>query len=204
MEGFPNQDDPGMIHRTVTRRLGHKDDDPLPDLLLIDGGKSQLNAAVAAVQEQLGKGGPAIAALAKGRGEQAQDKVYLPNRKNPVTFPKGDPGLMLLMRVRDESHRFVHTFHSHSRKKAVIRSSLDEIRGIGPKKRQALLKAFGSVKRLLAASEEEIARVPGIGTRDAKRVRAYLVETQTAENSRETPQSEPKVRPKIFSEDSFS
>ncbi|MEJ2716156.1 MAG: excinuclease ABC subunit UvrC [Deltaproteobacteria bacterium] len=125
MEGFANQDDPGMIHRTLTRRLCHKDDDPLPDLLLIDGGKSQLNAAVAAVKEQLGNRGPAVAALAKGRGEREGDKLYLPNRKNPVTFPKGDPGLMLLMRVRDESHRFVHTFHSHSRKKAVIRSSLD-------------------------------------------------------------------------------
>jgi excinuclease ABC subunit C len=200
MEGFANQDDPGMIHRTLTRRLCHKDDDPLPDLLLVDGGKSQLNAAVAAVKEQLGNRGPAVAALAKGRGEREGDKLYLPNRKNPVTFPKGDPGLMLLMRVRDESHRFVHTFHSHSRKKAVIRSSLDEIRGIGPKKRQALLKAFGSVKQLFAATEEEIARIPGIGRRDAKRLRAHLEAKQAAESQ----ETEPKDRPEIFPQESFS
>jgi len=174
MQGFTNQDDPAMIHQTLTRRLGHSDEDPLPDLFLIDGGKSQLNAAASALEERLGKNAPPVAAIAKGREEGEQDKIYLPNRKNPVTFPKGDPALMLLMQVRDESHRFVHTFHTRSRTRAVIHSSLDDVAGIGPKKRDALLKAFGSLKGLLAASDEQISEIPGITRKDAERIRAQL------------------------------
>jgi len=175
MRGFPDQDDPGMIHQTVTRRLGHKDEDPLPDLLLIDGGKAQLNAAVEALKQELGKEAPACASIAKPQGEGGLDSFYLLNRKNPVLFHPGDPGLMLLMRVRDEAHRFVHKTHIRRHTKAVIRSALDQVPGIGPKKRQALLTAFGSVKELLSASDEALAAVPGIGRRDVERIRNHLV-----------------------------
>ena len=174
MKGFSDQDDPAMIHQTLTRRLGHRDEDPLPDLFLIDGGKSQLNAAASALMEHLGKNAPRVAAIAKGRQDGEQDKIYLPNRKNPVTFPKGDPALMLLMQVRDESHRFVHSFHTKSRTRAVIRSSLDDVPGIGPRKREALLKAFGSVKELLAASDADICAVPGVSGKDVRRIREHL------------------------------
>ena len=163
IQGFPDQDDPGMIHQTITRRVSHRDQEPLPDLFLIDGGKSQLNAASQALRENPGDGTAAIAAIAKARAEGEEERFYLPNRKNPVVFPRGDSGLMLLMRVRDEAHRFAHTFHTKSRTKAVISSALDQIPGIGPKKRQALLRAFGSVRKLLAATDEDIAAVAGIG-----------------------------------------
>jgi excinuclease ABC subunit C len=181
MEGFSDQDDPGMIHQTLTRRLGHGDEDPLPDLILVDGGKSQLNAAVAALKETLGGDFPAVASIAKGREEGSPDRIYLPNRKNPVKFRKGDPGLMLLMRVRDESHRFVHKFHTETRKRNVIRSALDDVPGIGPKKRDRLLKAFGSVRSVIAASDEELSEVSGIGKRDVERIRAHLKPEQVNE-----------------------
>lgn len=174
IRGFADQDDPGMIHQTITRRVSHRDEEPLPDLFLIDGGKSQLNAACAALQEQLGREFPPVAAIAKSREEDQEERFYLPNRKNPVVFPHGDPGLMLLMRVRDEAHRFVHTFHTKSRTKAVIHSALDDIPGIGPKKRTALLTSFKSVKEMLAASDEQITAVPGINTRDVERIRNHF------------------------------
>jgi excinuclease ABC subunit C len=175
IQGFTDQDDPGMIYQTITRRVGHKDEEPLPDLFLIDGGKSQLNAAHAALNDLLGEDAPPVAAIAKAREEDEEERFYLPNRKNPVTFPRGDAGLMLLMRVRDEAHRFAHSFHTKSRRKSVVRSTLDEVPGIGPKKRQTLLTRFGSLAGLLAASDEEIASVPGIGTKDVERIRNHYI-----------------------------
>ncbi|MFH1113858.1 MAG: excinuclease ABC subunit UvrC [Pseudomonadota bacterium] len=174
MRDFPDQDDPGMIHQTISRRLGRRDEDPLPDLFLIDGGKSQLNAATTALREILGDEAPPAASIAKARGEGEQERFYLPNRKNPVIFPRGDPGLMLLMRVRDESHRFAHRSHSRRREKSVVRSTLDDVPGIGPKKRVLLLTTFGSVKELLAASDESIAAVRGITAKDVENLRSHF------------------------------
>jgi excinuclease ABC subunit C len=177
MRGFTDQDDPGMIYQTVARRLAHRDEEPLPDLLLIDGGKSQLNAACTAVKEMLDDAALPVVSIAKVREEGAQERFFLPNRKNPVVFPKGDAGLMLLMRVRDEAHRFAHLSHTKTRKKAVIRSGLDDVPGIGPKKRTALLKRFGSIKTLLEASDENILNVPGITAKDLKQLRDHFRET---------------------------
>jgi excinuclease ABC subunit C len=174
IRGFPDQDDPGMIHQTITRRVSHREQEPLPDLFLIDGGKSQLNAASQALRENPGDEASALVAIAKARGEGEEERFYLPNRKNPVVFPKGDSGLLLLMRVRDEAHRFAHKSHTKSRAKAVISSALDQIPGIGPKKRQALLTAFGSVKDLLAAADKDIEAVSGIGHKDVERIRAHF------------------------------
>jgi excinuclease ABC subunit C len=176
ISGFPDQDDPGMIHQVITRRLGHLDEDPLPDLFLIDGGKSQLNAARAALIDVLGSETPPVAGIAKPRGEEDRERFFLPNRKNPVFFPRGDAGLMLLMRVRDEAHRFVHAFHTKRRTERVIRSVLDEVPGIGPKKRAALLTTFGSVKGILDATDEALCEVPGITPRDVERIRTHLEE----------------------------
>jgi len=171
MQGFADQDDPGMILQTVARRIGHADEEPLPDLLLIDGGKSQLNAAAEALKPLPADRVPALAGIAKAREEGDEERFYLPNRKNPVLFPKGDSGLMLLMRVRDEAHRFAHAFHTRTRAQAVVRSELDDVPGIGQAKRTALLKAFGSVKNMLAASDGEIEAVPGINAKDVERIR---------------------------------
>lgn len=174
IRGFSDQDDPGMIFQTLSRRLVHVGEDPLPDLILIDGGKAQLNAAQEALKQNLSGNFPPMVAIAKIRTEGESERFYLPNRKNPVLFPKGDCGLMLLMRVRDEAHRFAHTFHSKTRKKQTIGSKLDEVEGIGSKKRQILLKTFGSLKQLLQATDEDIERVPGIGKKDVERIRAHF------------------------------
>lgn len=176
IRGFADQDDPGMIHQIIFRRVAHKDEEPLPDLFLIDGGKSQLNAAHAALTELLGTGAPPVVAIAKAREEHQEERFFLPNRKNPVIFPKGDPGLMLLMRIRDEAHRFAHSFHTKMRSKATLRSTLDEVRGIGPKKRQALLRAFGSAAGLLAASDEQIAAIHSISLKDVENIRNHFKE----------------------------
>ncbi|MBI5571315.1 MAG: excinuclease ABC subunit UvrC [Desulfomonile tiedjei] len=178
MQGFADQDDPGMILQTIARRLGHREEEPLPDLFLIDGGKSQLNAALLAMKDALGEQLPATVAIAKARTDDDAERFYLPNRKNPVIFPSGDPGLMLLMRVRDEAHRFVHAFHTKSRKKAVIHSALDDVPGIGPRKRTVLLRAFGSVQNLLAASDEELATVTGISLRDVEAIRDHFKKSE--------------------------
>ncbi len=176
MRGFTDQDDPGMIYQTIARRLRHRNEEPMPDLLLIDGGKSQLNAACAALKDSLDEPNPAVVAIAKVREEGDQERFYLPNRKNPVIFPRGDAGLMLLMRVRDEAHRFAHSSHTRRRKRAVIRSGLDDVPGIGPKKRTALLRRFGSVKALLDASDESILIVPGITAKDLRQIRDHFME----------------------------
>jgi excinuclease ABC subunit C len=186
MQGFTDQDDPAMIMQTLTRRLGHVDEEPLPDLFLIDGGKSQLNAATEALKEAPGEKIPPVAGIAKAREEGEEERFFLPNRKNPVVFPKGDPGLMLLMRVRDEAHRFAHAFHTNRRTKAVIRSTLDDVPGIGPAKRAVLLKAFGSVKDLLAASDEAIAATPGITVKDVEEIRSHFREPPVTSAEPET------------------
>jgi excinuclease ABC subunit C len=189
MRGFQDQDDPGMIHQTISRRINHREDDPLPDLFLIDGGKSQLNAAAKALSETLGQSAPPVASIAKARKENAQDRIFIVNRKNPINFPQGDPGLMLLMRVRDESHRFAHTAHSKTHGRAVIRSTLDDLPGIGPKKREALLRAFGSLKGLLEAPDERILEVRGVNRKDLKTIRAYF--TNTKGDAVEDPEKDP-------------
>ncbi len=193
MEGFSDQDDPGMILQTVSRRIGHADEEPLPDLLLIDGGKSQLNAAAEALKPLAPDRMPALAGIAKAREEGDEERFYLLNRKNPVIFPRGDSGLMLLMRVRDEAHRFAHTFHTNRRAKAVLRSELDDVPGIGPKKRTALLKAFGSLKNLLSSQDQDIAAIPGITAQDVERIR-----NRFPENSDQREDAEANARSPLF------
>ena len=178
MKGFQDQDDPGMIHQTISRRISHIVEEPLPDLILIDGGKAQLNSALDALRLEPCAGLTPVAAIAKAHGSEDVERFYLPNRKNPVIFKKGDPGLMLLMRIRDEAHRFAHAFHTRSRTKAAIRSVLDDVPGIGPKKRQALLKSFGSLKGLLSAKDEDIVKVPGIGNKDMGKIRTHFADRQ--------------------------
>uniref|UniRef100_A0A7C4EWA2 UvrABC system protein C n=1 Tax=Desulfomonile tiedjei TaxID=2358 RepID=A0A7C4EWA2_9BACT len=173
IKGFTDQNDPAMIHQVVLRRMAHQDKDPLPNLMLIDGGKSQLNAAHEALKTTKEGAQVAVVAIAKGRNEGESDYFYLPNRKNPVVCKASDPALLFLMKVRDEAHRFAHAYHSKLRGQQMHASWLDDIPGIGPKKKQALLKAFGSVRSLLEASDEAILAVNGIGKKDVERLRDY-------------------------------
>ncbi|MDA8369353.1 MAG: excinuclease ABC subunit UvrC [Nocardiopsaceae bacterium] len=135
-----------------------------PNLVVVDGGRPQVQAAQRALNE-LGIDDIAVCGLAK-----RLEEVWLPDDEDPVILPRAGEGLYLLQRVRDEAHRFAITYHRQKRAKALTGSALDELPGLGPARRNALLKHFGSVKRLAAATAEEIAEVPGIGRRTAETI----------------------------------
>jgi len=141
-----------------------------PQLVVVDGGKPQVDAASRAL-EGLGIDDVAVVGLAK-----RLEEVWLPGDDFPVILPRTSDGLYLLQRVRDEAHRFAITFHRQRRSKAMTRSALDDIPGLGAVRRKALLKQFGSVKKLRAASAEEIAAVKGIGPGLAATVHSHLRE----------------------------
>ena len=128
-----------------------------PQLVVVDGGLPQVNAAQAAL-DALGVSDVALIGLAK-----RLEEVWLPGEEFPVILPRGSDALFLLQRIRDEAHRFAIAFHRQRRSKAMTTSALDAIPGLGPARRAALLKAFGSVKAIRAASPQELAAVPGIG-----------------------------------------
>jgi excinuclease ABC subunit C len=139
-----------------------------PQLVVVDGGAPQVAAAAAAMRK-LGVTDVALCGLAK-----RLEEVWLPDRSDPVILPRTSEALYLLQRVRDEAHRFAITYHRQKRSKALTVSVLDGVPGLGELRRKALLRAFGSVKRLRAASADEIASVPGIGRRTAEAVVAAL------------------------------
>lgn len=139
-----------------------------PDLLLIDGGKGQLSA-VREVLEAMGLGHIQTIGLAK-----QEEEIFRPGQEYPILLPRRSQGLMLLQRVRDEAHRFAITYHKSLRSKRTLTSGLDEVTGIGPKKKQLLLKHFGSVKRIREASLEELMKVPGINQKLAELIKEQL------------------------------
>jgi excinuclease ABC subunit C len=139
-----------------------------PNLLVVDGGAPQVAAAAAALAD-LGIDDVAVCGLAK-----RLEEVWLPGQPHPVIMSRSSEGLYLLQRVRDEAHRFAITYHRAKRGKAATTSALDSVPGLGPARRSALLKAFGSLKALSAARAEEIAAVPGIGPKMAETVLAAL------------------------------
>ncbi len=171
---FNDQDDPGMINQVISRRVSHREADVLGDLLIVDGGKSQLNAAVAALNDLDPDHRPPVISIAKGRAPDESDKIYAYNRKNPLSFSKGDVSLLAIMKIRDESHRYAHSFHTNRRTKSVIRSNLDGVSGIGQKKRNLLLNTFGSLKGLLQATDEQLKNVPGITSKDVRQIREHF------------------------------
>jgi excinuclease ABC subunit C len=145
-----------------------------PNLVVVDGGAPQVNAA-AAVLRNLGITDVAVCGLAK-----RLEEVWLADEPFPVILPRTSEGLYLLQRVRDEAHRFAITFHRQRRSKRMTTSALDGVPGLGEVRRKALLRRFGSVKRLGAANAEEIAEVPGIGRRTAEAIVAALRGEPTA------------------------
>jgi excinuclease ABC subunit C len=139
-----------------------------PQLVVVDGGAPQVAAAAQALAE-LGVDDVALCGLAK-----RLEEVWLPDDEFPVILPRTSEGLYLLQRIRDEAHRFAITFHRQRRSKRMTASALDDIPGLGEVRRKALLRHFGSLKRLAAASPEEITEVPGIGRRTAEAITAAL------------------------------
>jgi excinuclease ABC subunit C len=140
----------------------------LPDLIVIDGGKGQLSAGVK-VLEPLLERGVAVVSLAK-----RIEEVFVPGRSEPILLEKGSDALRILQRVRDEAHRFAITFHRGRRDKAMTASVLDGVRGVGPARKRALLRHFGSPDRLLTASREELEAVPGVPGKLAREIHRQL------------------------------
>jgi len=140
----------------------------MPDLVVIDGGRGQVSAAKE-VLDELGLHDLPLAGLAKEREE-----LVLPNRAEPVLLPTTSQAMYLVQRIRDEAHRFAITYHRDLRRKAAVRSRFDDLPGIGPRRRAALLRVFGSIKRVKDAPVEQIAAVPGIGPGLAAKIKANL------------------------------
>jgi excinuclease ABC subunit C len=142
--------------------------DRVPDLVIVDGGKGQLGAALA-VMEELELFAIPVVGLAKEREE-----IFLPGRPDPVVLPRGSESLFLVQRIRDEAHRFAITYHRVVRGKKSLHSALDDVPGVGPKRKRELLRAFGSVKGIKAATLDEIAAVPGMTRRSAQQLKEQL------------------------------
>jgi excinuclease ABC subunit C len=178
IKGVAEHDDYAYMREVLQRRLKKVSGAmPLPDLLLVDGGKGQLNIASAVARELNVAAVIDIAAIAKKdekRGE-TRDKVFIPGRSNPLQFGPRDADLLLfLQRVRDEAHRFAITYQRQRRSRAAIRSALDRIPGIGKKRKAVLLKHYQSIAGIRQAGLEEMSRLPGMNRRVAEAVKDRL------------------------------
>ena len=158
------------IHQVVLRRFTRLKErgESLPDLLLIDGGKGQLSSAVQALRE-IGADTQPVLGIAK-----RLEEVFLPGHSTPIILPKTSASLRILQMLRDEAHRFALKNHREQRGKRTLTSSLDDIPGVGPKRRNALIKLFGSVQRIRAASTQDIADVPGFSLHLAEDIKRHL------------------------------
>jgi len=141
----------------------------LPDLLIVDGGKGQLSRAVKVIEEQGLQGKFAIVGLAK-----QEEELFLPGQSESVRLEDRSQGLYLIQRIRDEAHRFAITAHRNRRGKIGLVSRLDEIPGVGPERRKALIQHFGSIENILEADIEEIAQIKGIGPDLAQAIKTQL------------------------------
>jgi excinuclease ABC subunit C len=150
-------DDFAAMREVVQRRYRKvlEDGGPFPDLILIDGGKGQLTAAYEALQ-QIGLGNLVAVGIAK-----KEELLFMRDHENPIALPENDPALLLIERIRDEAHRFAVTFHRKARTMRDLRSQLDDVPGIGPRRRRALLTRFGSVAGVRRATREELDAVVG-------------------------------------------
>ena len=168
--GIEGPDDFAMMRQVVTRRFKRlmEEGRSFPDLLLIDGGKGQLSSAVAALNA-VGVRDQTVIGLAK-----RLEEVFLPAHPDPQNIPKASAALKLLQAVRDESHRFAVTYHRKLRQKRTLASRLDELDGVGPTRRNALLAHFGSMKKVWEAGVAELAAVEGIGPKLAEQIADQL------------------------------
>jgi excinuclease ABC subunit C len=166
IKNVEGQDDFAMMGEVVSRYFAGltREKEEFPDLALIDGGKGQLSSALRALKA-LGINKQTVVALAK-----RIDEVFLPERSDPLMIRKGSASLKLLQRVRDEAHRFAVEYHRKLRRKRTIGSELDSIPGVGPTRRESLLKHFGSVARIREADIEELLKLQGISKRVAENV----------------------------------
>ena len=184
IKSIASQDDFASMHEVISRRLarGVREGD-LPDLIVIDGGKGQLASAQAAMRD-LGVTGVEMVALAKSReldeggsedqANRSPERLFLVNRKDPLVLKQNSAELFLLTRIRDEAHRFAITFQQRLMRRRNFRSVLEDIPGVGEGRKRALLRHFGSLKRVRAAGIEELSEVEGLGSAVAERIHAFL------------------------------
>jgi excinuclease ABC subunit C len=186
IKGIGGQDDVGsmeeMLRRRFSRYLKEKDDPPAarrrfsypPALVVVDGGRGQLGAATK-VLEDLGLHIPHIG-LAK-----RLEEVYFPHRPDPLTIARGSEALFVLQHIRDEAHRFAITYHRQKRERRALSSPLDEIPGVGPSRKRALMKRFGSLTKIRQAGVSELAATRGIGPQLAQEIHERLHEPAIGE-----------------------
>jgi excinuclease ABC subunit C len=170
IRGLGQQDDYAAIQEVLTRYLTRRREEqlPIPDLVVVDGGKGQLSAALSAAA-QLGFPDLPVVSLAK-----REEEVFLPGRSESLRLPRRSPSLRLLQRARDEAHRFGLAYNRKRRTQRTITSELLSIPGIGPTKRRRLLERFGSLAGVRSASIAELASVPGFSVRQAERILDHL------------------------------
>ena len=179
VRSLDGQDDFAALAEVVSRRFARLQDGAAaedydesfaatPNLVVIDGGKGQLAAALAAMQAY---DLPRVAVIALAKREE---EVFVPGQSDPIVLGRDSPGLHLLQRIRDEAHRFALGFHRQRRDAKARESIFDTLQGVGPARRRALLRHFGSAERFLAASQEELEGVPGIPERTARSIYAQL------------------------------
>lgn len=175
-------DDYASMLEIVGRRYRRLRDESkkLPDVILVDGGRGQLNVALAALHE-VGVEVP-VFGLAK-----EQEQIYVPDQPSPINLPENSPALHLIQRIRDEAHRFANAYHQSWRKKKIRESILDDIAGIGENRKKLLLKTFGSVERLRKASVGQIAAVPGMGEKLAAELKRFLSIDEVLEPAETSP-----------------
>jgi len=168
-------DDYAAMQQALTRRYKRlmEGDGTLPDVLFVDGGKGQLRAA-RRVLESLQVQGVTLVGIAKGEGRKpGLETLFIQGSDGAVNLPENSPALHLIQHIRDEAHRFAITGHRRRRAKSRLTSSLESIPGLGPKRRQSLLKQFGGLRGIGRASPEELAKVPGISKKLAELIYAF-------------------------------
>jgi len=175
IRGLDGQDDVGAIHEAVGRRFAHvregeRDESfsQTPNLVVVDGGKGQLAAALAAMEE-LDLTRVAVIALAK-----REEEVFVPGVPVPIALERSGPALQLLQRIRDEAHRVALRYHRQKRGARSMETIFETLPGVGPVRRRALLRHFGSVERFLEASQDELEGVPGLPQKTARALYAQL------------------------------
>jgi len=177
-------DDYGCLREVLERRLGRVETEPLPDLLMVDGGRGQLGVVGAALADAglevdtLGiakeRDDESPSARVKRGGGLKAERLFLPGRANPVMLPPSSRGLLLLQQIRDESHRFAIEFQRSLRSRVTLTSVLEELPGIGPGKKRALLKHLGSLRAVRGADVRELEAVPGVSRRDAETIHQFF------------------------------
>jgi excinuclease ABC subunit C len=175
IRSLDGQDDVGAMREVVSRRFAHmREGEPdesfsrMPNLVVVDGGKGQLAAALAAMEE-LDLPRVAVIALAK-----REEEVFVPGFPVPIALDRTSPALQLLQRIRDEAHRVALRYHRRKRGARSMETIFEGLPGVGPVRRRAIIRHFGSVERFLEASQEELEGVPGLPQKTARAVYAQL------------------------------